>query len=111
MSQKPTESDGNNNSAASMSTSDIEAAGSTVQLTPTEIGRRDVKMWLGGINMEEYIECFFENGWDTPAALVEMKEKDLGEMGVKSGHKAVIMKNIRARRGVSFTFLQHTPKV
>ena len=114
-----TQSEGNNNNnsssssssssnaAPSMTTTDLKANDLATELTPVEVGRRDVKIWMGSINMEEYIERFFENGWETPAALQEMKEKDLSELGVKSGHKALIMKNIRARHGVSVALWHH----
>ena len=46
--------------------------------------------------------CESTDKFTTLKKFQEMKEKDLEEMGVKSGHKALIMKNIRARRGVSF---------
>ena len=66
-----------------------------------EEGRQEVRNWLENAGLAQYADVFLQNGWETTDALVLIQEANLKEMGVKPGHRAVILNHIQERRGVS----------
>ena len=60
-----------------------------------------MRNWLENAGLAQYADVFLQNGWETTDALVLIQEANLKEMGVKPGHRAVILNHIQERRGVS----------
>lgn len=53
-----------------------------------------VHSWLKSLKMEEYIENFEKDGFDTLRGVATINEDDLIDMGVKKGHRRVVLSHI-----------------
>jgi hypothetical protein len=54
-----------------------------------------VEEWLKGMRMEKYWDLFQKNGFDLFAAVAEMNNDHLIEIGVDAlGHRVVLLKRI-----------------
>ena len=54
-----------------------------------------MRNWLENAGLAQYADVFLQNGWETTDALVLIQEANLKEMGVKPGHRAVILNHIQ----------------
>lgn len=57
-----------------------------------------VHNWLKLLKMEEYIESFEKDGFDTLRGVATIDEEDLIDMGVKKGHRRVVLSHIEELR-------------
>ncbi|TYZ62601.1 hypothetical protein PybrP1_002361 [[Pythium] brassicae (nom. inval.)] len=57
-----------------------------------------VHNWLKSLKMEEYIENFEKDGFDTLRGVATINEDDLIDMGVKKGHRRVVLSHIEELR-------------
>lgn len=57
-----------------------------------------VHNWLKSLKMEEYIENFEKDGFDTLRGVATINEDDLIDMEVKKGHRRVVLSHIEELR-------------
>eukprot|EP01063_Lacrimia_lanifica_P021801 TRINITY_DN2937_c0_g2_i8.p1 TRINITY_DN2937_c0_g2~~TRINITY_DN2937_c0_g2_i8.p1 ORF type:complete len:164 (-),score=5.12 TRINITY_DN2937_c0_g2_i8:23-514(-) len=51
----------------------------------------DVRAWLVELGLEQYHQALVEEGYDSMRAIDSLTDEDLTEMGVKRGHRRVLL--------------------
>ncbi len=68
------------------------AAAQTTKLSET---CPELEALLASTKMERYLDTFVEEGFDTRAALNTVTDEDLTELGVKAGHRRVLLEALK----------------
>ncbi|OZJ04422.1 hypothetical protein BZG36_02922 [Bifiguratus adelaidae] len=69
-------------------------------LTASQLEQSQVKVFLCRLSLDQYVDRFLEEGFDSLKSLIEVTEHDLAALDVKRGHRRLLQRQIANIKGI-----------